>query len=452
MLFTMNFVAELFPTHRGEMDGAKEICHIKTDSREQQAGSLFVPLVGERFDGHEFVVSAAENGAVAALWQQDKPVPEEVPAGFPLFYVNDTLKALQHLAKAYRDFINPTVIGITGSNGKTTTKDLLHAVLQRKFKTHATIGNFNNEIGMPLTILQMQPDTEVLILEMGMNHFHEIERLTKLACPDYAIITNIGESHIEYLGSREGISQAKLEIIEGLKQDGILFIDGDEPLLTEKQLDVNLITCGFHAGAVMEITDVVIDAERTAFTVNQKHSFAVPLLGRHHAKNASYCIAVAQELGMDNQAIQAGLENLTHSAMRFEQVYGKNGVLLINDAYNASVTSMKAAIDVVKELESFTERIVVLGDILELGQQAKEMHQSIAESIDERIDYVYTYGPSAQEITDAVKKEKQSIPAVHFTDRELLGETLQKHLDNGTVILFKASRMMQFEQFVEACK
>src|SRR5699024_2755083 len=332
----------------------------------------------------------------------------------------DTLKALQQLAKAYRTLVNPTVIGITGSNGKTTTKDLCHTVLRQSYRTHATVGNFNNHIGLPLTILQMPRNTDMLILEMGMNHFREIEQLTKIARPDYAVITNIGESHIEYLGSRKGIAQAKLEITLGLKQEGILIIDGDEPLLREQIQGVQVITCGYLDSNDITLKDVIIDIDKTIFKVDPNASVSIPLAGGHHAKNASYVIALARKLNIDNQTIQEGLSKLSHSAMRFEQIHGKNDVLLINDAYNASITSIKAAIEVIKALDGFKEKVLVLGDVLELGAYAKEMHCSIADSIDDNITHVYTYGHNAEEITNILKKKEQHIFVAHFSKKSQL--------------------------------
>src|SRR5699024_9007602 len=319
MLFTVDFIKGCFSDCDGMYDPSKKIEHVFTDSHDQKANSLFIPLVGDKFDGHTFLSAAISSGAVATLWQKDKPKPDNIPNDFLFFYVEDTLKALQQLAKAYRTLVNPTVIGITGSNGKTTTKDLCHTVLRQSYRTHATVGNFNNHIGLPLTILQMPRNTDMLILEMGMNHFREIEQLTKIVRPDYAVITNIGESHIEYLGSRKGIAQAKLEITLGLKQEGILIIDGDEPLLREQIQGVQVITCGFLDSNDITLKDVIIDIDKTIFKVDPNASFSIPLAGGHHAKNASYVIALARKLNIDNQTIQEGLSKLSHSAMRFEQ-------------------------------------------------------------------------------------------------------------------------------------
>src|SRR5699024_5833359 len=238
----------------------------------------------------------------------------------------------------------------------------------------------------------------------------------------------------------------------GLKQEGILIMDGDEPLLREQIQGVQVITCGFLDSNDITLKDVIIDIDKTIFKVDTNASFSIPLAGGHHAKNASYVIALARKLNIDNQTIQEGLSKLSHSAMRFEQIHGKNDVLLINDAYNASITSTKAAIEVIKALDGFKEKVLVLGDVLELGAYAKEMHCSIADSIDDNITHVYTYGHNAEEITNILKKKEQHIFVAHFSKKSQLENKLQKHLNRNTVILFKASRMMQFEQLVDACK
>lgn len=452
MVGTLSFIQEQFPEYAGAYIAECPVAQVMTDSRTKAENALFIPIVGEHFDAHEFIEQAIENGAVAALWQKDVPVPEKWAALCTFFLVPDTLKAMQQLAKAYRRKVNPIVAGITGSNGKTTTKDMVKAVVATSFRTHATKGNFNNEIGMPLTILAMPPSTEVLILEMGMNQFHEIERLSNIAEPDYAIITNIGESHIEFLGSREGIAEAKQEIRIGLKKGGLTIYDGDEALLTALKEEADVLACGMASENELVISDVNLEQQETVFTVDGTSTYRIPLLGQHHAKNASFAIALARQLGISAEKIQAGLQALDYTSMRFEWLQGKDGTTLINDAYNASYTSMKAAIDVLKQLEGFRRKVVVLGDILELGDRAPAMHRELGNSIAAPIDAVYTYGTYAEEITAAVQKKDPSLKAVHFADKAMLKQTLQQELGEDTIILFKASRGMQFEELVEACQ
>lgn len=447
MLFTLRFLQETFPVYKGTLNEKLEINEMMTDSRKKHSQGLFIPIIGEHFDAHDFIHEAIKNGAVATLWDETVPIPSDVSTSIVFFLVKDTTAALQHLAKSYLQKVHPIVIGITGSNGKTTTKDLLMAVLQTKYNTHATIGNLNNHIGLPLTILQMTKKTEILILEMGMSNFNEIDLLTKIAEPTFAIITNIGESHIEYLGSREGIAKAKLEIRNGLQQDGFLVIDGDETLLANIHDDPNVIACGFENENDVFVSHVQLRKEETTFKVGNS-DFSVPLLGKHHAKNASFVIIVAKKLGLDETEIQRGLQSLELSNMRFEWLKGVNNVSIINDAYNASPTSMKAAIEVLKQLEGFERKIVVLGDVLELGTYSSAFHRSIADVIDAPIDSVYTFGNDSKFISDTVRDQKDFIEAKHFTTKKMLIDTLQNKSDEKTVILFKASRGMAFEQIV----
>ncbi|WP_042223857.1 UDP-N-acetylmuramoyl-tripeptide--D-alanyl-D-alanine ligase [Oceanobacillus manasiensis] len=448
MLFTTNWLEE-FLTPMSETDNHLEIYEVTTDSRKHSTNALFIPLVGENFDGHTYLEQAVDNGAVATIWDKSKPLPKDLDSSFIVYEVEDTLKSLQKIALQYRNEIDPTVIGITGSNGKTTTKDMVASIMKTTFKTHHTQGNFNNHIGLPLTILSMARDTELLVLEMGMSQAGEIDTLTHIANPDYAIITNIGESHIEYLGSREGIAKAKLEIANGLKSEGALLMDGDEPLLSHKHEQTNVVTCGFNPSNKHVITSVNIQQDKTAFKLNGQ-SYTIPLLGKHHALNAALAVTVSEKLGVSQASIQQGLQDLEMTTMRFQLLDGKQEASIINDAYNASATSMKAAIEVVMQMEGFTKKVLVLGDILELGEHAEKLHRSVAEVIKSPIDTVYTFGESAKWISLELERKESSVTIEHFTTKEALIEALQPYLNKDTLILFKASRGLKFETMVEA--
>ncbi|GAA0494996.1 UDP-N-acetylmuramoyl-tripeptide--D-alanyl-D-alanine ligase [Salinibacillus aidingensis] len=446
--FTANWLASLFPEYQGIGSVPVQIDDVFTDSRQYTHFGLFIPIEGERFDGHEFLKDAIKNGAAASLWNKQKSVPEFVPADFPLFFVEDTLEGMQRLANAYRLKINPKVIGITGSNGKTTTKDLTANVLSEKYKTWKTKGNFNNHIGLPLSILQMPPDTEALILEMGMNHFGEIEVLTNIAQPDIAMITNIGESHIEYLGSREGIAKAKSEIVEGLKQDGCLLIDGDEPLLDPVARKTRSYRIGEGTDNDYVIKSIQLSNEETTFEV-ENHPYSIPALGRHQAKNATFAIVTAKILGLDKSQIESGLQQVELTGMRFEKIKTTEGTEIINDAYNASATSMKASINVIKEMDA-KRKILVLGDILELGAFSKKIHRSVADVIYPPIDILYTYGEESKEMVESLRKrEENRVEAYSFNTKEGLIEQLRNDLKPETIILFKGSRGMKLEKVIE---
>lgn len=450
-MFTIKELKQLYKKHQGSADDSLVIEQVTTDSRLQVAHSLFIPIVGENFNGHHYVEQAIKNGAVAVVWDEKENIPASVPANFPVFYTSDTTESLQQLAKYYRDKINPTVIGITGSNGKTTTKDLVFEIAKTTYRTHATLGNLNNHIGLPLTILNMPRDTEMLVLELGMSDFGEIEVLTKIATPDYAIITNIGESHIEYLGSREGIAKAKLEIVSGLKENGVLILDGDEPLLNEihTNQDYLVLRCGFSEDNHLQIIGSEITVDGTNFTIANKEIFQVPLFGEHHAKNAAYALQLAELLQIPIEKQKEALLSLRHTSMRFELLPALNGAVIVNDSYNASPTSMKGAIEVIKQIEGFSEKTLVLGDILELGSFSDKMHLEIADVITAPITHLYTYGEKAKLITDKVKEKQPDIRSAHFATKESLVAALAEHLSRESLVLFKASRGLQFETMVD---
>lgn len=450
MGLTMGEVAKEFTIYEGNIQTSLSIDFVHTDSRLEKPNSLFIPIIGETFDGHHFIMQAIENGAIAAFWQKDKKRPKDLPKDFPIFLVENTISALQHLAKYYRQKVNPIVVAITGSNGKTTTKDIVFSIIKTTYKTHATKGNLNNHIGLPLTILEMKQDTEILVLEMGMNDFGEIDLLTNIAQPDYAMITNIGESHIEFLKSREGIAKAKLEIVNGLKKEGFLLFNGDEPLLLSQTEVKNTLLCGFKEHNDFQISDINISRTKTTFSINHEGNYSLPLLGKHHALNATLGIALSKQLNISEQKIQEGLSTLKVSSMRFEWLKGENNVTIINDAYNASPTSMKASIEVVKELKGFDKKILILGDIFELGKFSRTFHQSIASVIQPPITKVLTIGEEMEYLHKHLKREDSFLKCYHFYSTEKLIQFLKSHLHKKTLLFFKASRGMHFEKIVEA--
>src|SRR5690625_3998648 len=366
MLFSIETLMGLFPNYEGDTE-ITMIDTIMLDSREKKSNSLFVPIIGDRFDAHHYIEQAIENGVVATLWDRTIPIPERLKNNCQFFLVENTITSLQQLAQYYRNEVNPIVIGVTGSNGKTSTKDLIASVTSTMYNTYKTQGNLNNHIDLPLTILQIPRNTEVLILEMGMSDFGEIDRLTQIASPNYAVITNIGESHIEFLGSRAGIVRAKCEIINGLTENGILVLDGDEPLLKDvEKNDIEIIRCSVTRADYSNyvISNIEVSLDLTRFAVNGI-SYTIPLIGTHHAKNATYAIIIANKLQINCTQIQHGFNNLNQSEMRFENIQLENGAVIINDAYNASPTSMIAAIEVIKKIEKVKTKVLVLGDIFQ---------------------------------------------------------------------------------------
>ncbi|WP_445490579.1 UDP-N-acetylmuramoyl-tripeptide--D-alanyl-D-alanine ligase [Niallia sp. 03133] len=450
---TLNRIAKMIGIEN-TIEGAEDIVvhGVTIDSRKIKAGHLFVPFIGEKVDGHQFVEDAIKKGAAASFWQKDVPNP---PKHLPLLYVEDPLKSIQQLAKSYRDELAVKVVGITGSNGKTSTKDITTNLLSLKFKVQKTEGNYNNHLGLPLTVLNLKEDTDIAVLEMGMSGKGEIDLLTKLAEPDVVVITNIGESHLLDLGSREGIAEAKLEIINGLKPAGRIVYFGDEPLLAEKI--TNLKHLDKKTFGMMEKNDLfpvkIHQKENgSSFQLNRKETiFDLPILGNHNILNALAGMLVADYFGISYEDMNEGLKTLKLTNMRMEMLKGQNGVQIINDAYNASPTSMKAAINVLESLPGFKNKVLVLGDMLELGPDEAVYHEEIGKSISkDKINYVFTYGNLGQCIAKGAKSMLPEKQVAFFSEKKGLIEALKNIVDDETVVLVKASRGMKLEEVVKA--
>ncbi len=446
----MNFSAKLVNEFsQGPVEPELVFEGVATDTRKDCTNKLFIPIVGEVFDGHRFIDRAIANGATGTLWEKNKPFPKDLQDKVKVYFVDDTTIGLQELAKQVLRQHKPYVIGVTGSNGKTTVKDMLEAVLSPKYQTYKTQGNLNNHWGLPMTVLAMPEETDVLILEMGMSGMGEISLLTKIATPDVAVITNIGESHLLQLGSRENIAKAKMEIAEGLKTDGLLVIDGDEPLL--ERTHENSIACGYQSTNDLQIDEVEKRQNGYAFTLkNETEPFEIHLLGKHNIKNALYSIASARKLGVSDNVIRKALSTLTLTGMRLEQFRVPSGALIINDAYNASPTSMKAAIETLVELEGFEKKIAILGDMYELGGEEEALHRSIASAIREPITEVITVGEKAKWIYKGLTEhEGQRVSAVFFENKQDATAYLAGKLDDKTAVLLKASRGLGLESIIE---
>jgi UDP-N-acetylmuramoyl-tripeptide--D-alanyl-D-alanine ligase len=429
------------------------ISGVTIDSRKIEAGKLFVPFRGEHVDGHDYVVESIHNGAAAALWQKDVPDP---PQDLPILLVDDCLVALQELARQYRRELAVKVVGITGSNGKTTAKDMTASLLSQQFKVQKTEGNFNNHIGLPLTVLGLEEDTEIAVLEMGMSGRGEIEFLTKLACPDAVVITNIGESHLLDLGSREGIAEAKLEILQGLKDGGLAVLHGDEPLLMERihryKGNVQVQTFGRSETNDLYPTEIHQLEQGNRFKVNASpETFELPVLGTHNILNALASMLIARHFSVPFEKMKAGLQGIKLTNMRMELVEGKHGEKIINDAYNASPTSMMAAIELVANLRGYDRKILVLGDMLELGPQEEQYHLQIGEGLDrEKIDLLFTYGDLGNHIAKGGRQALGEQRVYAFNDKGELIKELERHVNNHSLVLVKASRGMKLEEVVKA--
>lgn len=426
-----------------------DITGASINTRTLKPGDLFIPFRGEQVNGHKYVRSAIELGAAASLWQRDEP---GAPEDLPLLFVDDCEAALQEMARAYRDELSTLVIGITGSNGKTSTKDLVASVLKPYFKVQKTPGNFNNELGLPLTILSLDEDTKVAVLEMGMSGKGQIEFLSELARPDYAIITNIGEAHLQDLGSREAIAEAKFEITAGLQQHGKLFYDGDEPLLQPFMEGFPQgVSFGFDDNNELTVTDIKATENGSSFMVSGiiDAAFTIPVLGEHQVKNTLAAILIALEAGLSEEQIRKSLKDAALTDMRMQMVQAENGAMFINDAYNAAPSSMNAALNFIRETTMKEKKWVVLGDMLELGDEEQTYHEALSKYISGSLTGVCLYGPRMKWLYDKLQPDYSGKLLWSENDYGPIIDLLKKHTNKDSVILVKGSRGMALENIIE---
>ncbi len=435
--------------HTGETAVITGVC---TDSRKIKPGDLFIPLIGENFDGHDYIKSAFEKGAAASLTQKETV---HFP-GKTVIVVNDTLIALQNLAALYRSSFRIPFIGITGSVGKTSTKEMVACVLAERYNVLKNEGNLNNEIGVPLTIFRLEPEHEVAVVEMGMSGFGEIRALTNIVRPRVGIITNIGISHIEKLGSRQNILKAKLELLEGLQSDGLLILNGDDVMLSgaKELLNCRTVSYGLEEGVDYQAYNIRSRGEYgvdfNVMVQGAEYSVQLPAPGVHNVYNALAAIAAGHELGVPMRDLQAGVSHFSAGKMRLN-IIKTNGMIIINDAYNASPQSMKAALDVLSELGS-SRRIAVLGDMLELGDWSERAHiETGIQAAKKEIDYIITVGKEAAHIIKGAKDSGfDPKRTAQFTGNSEVIEYLRGLLRQGDAILVKGSRGMMMEQIVQA--
>ena len=424
------------------------ITSVSFDSRSLEQGALFVPLIASN-DGHEFVEAAKQNGACAALWQKDH---ENRPQGIPLLIVDDTLDALQKIGKYYLQKINPKVVAITGSNGKTTTKDMIAAVLSTQFNVAKTRDNFNNHIGVPMTVLSMEPNTEILVVEIGMDHFGELDHLVHLVDPDVAVITMIGEAHIEFFKTRDRIADAKMEITHALKEDGVLVYNGDEPLLIERaeKLDFETKTFGTGANVDLQAQNIVSDAEKTSFRVKQwpELNFTIPMIGAYNVKNALAALCVGSEFQIDPRSMVKSLEHFDLTKNRTEWVKASNGAAVLSDVYNSNPTACAEVLTAFQNAETTGRRYAVLGDMLELGEQGPKMHAGLADKIDpKKVDEVFLCGPLMKNLAEALTDKFDQGKIHHYatSEKEQLVSDLKERLRSEDMVMLKGSHGIHLE-------
>ena len=421
-----------------------EFLGASNDTRLLQKGQLFVALQGAR-DGNEFIPTAMEKGAAAVLCSR-------VMGDYPAILVEDTRIALGKIAAGERQRLSMKVVGITGSVGKSTTKEMVAAVLESTFRTAKTPANHNNDIGMPMAILAMPEDTQVAVLEMGMNHFREMAYLSQIGKPDVAVIVNIGTAHIEFLGTVSGILKAKMEIAEGMAPDGLLLLNGDDVMLRnlDEVLPQTVRYFGSDEGCTCRCSDIRSEDGLLRFRVDQgERSFPVEmhLEGRHFVSDAMAAIAVGLELGVPPEKIQASLLNFKNLAGR-QETFCRFGFTFIKDCYNAGPESMEASLHVLGDKKG--RKIAVLGDMLELGDRASAEHYRVGRIAAERVDWVLACGPNAQRVVSGcLTGGMPDSRALAFSDQGALLCELQRIAKPGDVLLFKGSRGMHMENILD---
>lgn len=430
-------------------DLKKEVTGIVTDSRKILPGNLFVPLKGEKTDGHNYIPQVLAAGALASLSEIDLA---ENPGNYIL--VESALEAMQRIAAFYRNDLGTKIVGITGSVGKTSTKEMIASVLKERYNVHKTAGNFNNHIGLPLTIFDLKKEHEVGVLEMGISDFGEMHTLASIANPDICVITNIGLCHLENLKTRDGILKAKTECFYHMKENGRVILNGlDDKLNAIKE--VNGAAPVFYGregdtAYASDAADLGLSGVRIRLHLNgETREVTIPIPGEHNIYNALAAACVGHVLGMKLEEICRGIENVETVEGRSNLIHVK-GMTLIDDCYNANPVSMKDSIDILSKAGG--RKIAVLGDMGELGKDEKELHAQVGAYLAEkRIDYLFCAGELSREIAREAKKNPQCT-ITHFSSKEELIPALLKEVKEGDTILVKASHFMEYPKIIEALK
>lgn len=419
---------------------------VSTDTRNIEKGNIFFALKGDNFNGNCYVEMASEKGAALCIIDEVLFCEEKLQKHTSIIKVENCRKALLDLAEFYRSMLNIKIVGVTGSTGKTSTKDLTAAALSTKYKVFKTEGNFNNEIGLPLMIFKLDNSYDVAVLEMGMNNLEEIHRMAKAARPDIALITNVGISHIENLKTRENILKAKMEITNFFNKNNILIINGDNDLLKGITREgFKVIKVGMENKGDYFPSEIHLQEDKVSFKVLEE-VFEINLPGKHNVSNGLLSIACGIELGMSLKEIKEGFRNLKGTGMRLD-IIKKESYTIVNDCYNASPDSMKAAIDVLINING-KRKIAVLGTMKELGEESYNAHKEVGKYAKEKgVDLLIALGEYNNAYEEGFNHEFKS-----FNSREEVAEFLETDISFGDVLLFKASRAMKFEEIIEILK
>lgn len=433
-----------------KLQGPEDVAvdNIRTDTRGELSGSLFVPLKGERFNGHDYLQQAVENGAVAVLCDQDIV---ELPKEVAVYRVKQTRRALEDLAAYHRRRFALPVIAVTGSSGKTTTKELIASVLAQKFRVHKTEKNYNNEIGLAQTLLSLQPEDEVCVVEMGMRARGEIKRLAEIAAPTVGVVTNVGVAHLERLGSQDAIAAAKQELIESIPENGTAVLNWNDKRVRSMASVCHgrVISYGIEPQANVQALDIQYGLGKTKFTCrifDEVFPVTLPLLGAHNVANALATVAVARVLGLSANRIQRALADAVAGELR-QEIIDRSGIRFVNDAYNANPLSMAASLT---SLSQFGEGryVAVIGDMLELGPDEVAMHEELATAvIAAGITELITVGPLARALGEAVKKQSHvNVHSVANTNEVM--PLLKPLLQEGDIVLIKGSHSLRLDTLV----
>lgn len=445
-------LAEVVKVTGAENNSSAEIYfeNIATDSRKITSGALFIAIKGEIFNGEDFAEEALKKGAAAVL--VSKSFYEELDG--IVIKVDDTLKAYGQIAGAWRNRFDIPIVAVTGSNGKTTTKDLTAAALSGLGNVQKTSGNFNNEIGVPMTLLELNEKNKAAVVEIGMRGLGQIESLAEVVKPTIGIVTNVSETHIELLGSIKNIARAKGELVEAIEAGGTIILNADNihtaAMKNLARAGVNVVTYSLEGTADLVAKDILIGSVATEFTLSygdSDYDFEIPMIGRHNVSNALAAIAAGLTVGLSVEEIQRGISTLTTTKMRFE-VIRRDGLTIVNDAYNASPASMRVAIKTMSEVYG-GRLIAVLGDMLELGDISERVHKEIgAELVENKFDTLITLGELGKFIAQGAR-EAGLENVYSFDTHEAAAKKILEFVHSGDTILFKASHVMHMEKIIE---
>ena len=434
--------------HGTEAAKEKTIAEITTDSRKAGKDSLFVAIKGERVDAHKFIPAVFKQGALCVISEQEL----EAPAG-AYIQVDSSLQAIKDIAEFYRKQLDIKVVGITGSVGKTSTKEMIASVLSEKYRVLKTLGNFNNELGLPLTVFRLREEDEIAVLEMGISHFGEMHRLSKIARPDICVITNIGQCHLEFLGDRDGILKAKTEIFDYLAPAGTIVLNGDDDkLATLREVKgIQPVFFGIDSDRMISATQIhslgLKGIACRICTGQGDFDVTIPIPGYHMVYNALAGTAVGLSLGMTTEEIKRGIEKLESLSGRFHIIETDN-YTVVDDCYNANPVSMKASLKVLGD--ALGRKVAIVGDMGELGENEQQLHEEVGVAAGQQgIQLLICVGALSEGMARAAKETNPQMEVIHKQTLEEAIDSLQQCLKQGDTILVKASHFMHFEKIVE---